>query len=55
MPRFTGSSSSMISMARIFGAPDSVPTGSVARSTSMAVLPSASRPTTLLEMCITWE
>ena len=38
----------MISIARIFGAPDSVPAGSVARSTSMASRPSRRRPEPLL-------
>ena len=44
----------MISMARTFGAPDTVPAGSVARSTSMALLPSRSVPDTCDVMCITW-
>ena len=38
-PRLTGSRSSMISMARTLGAPDTVPAGSVARSTSIGVQP----------------
>mgnify|MGYP002063451844 CR=1 FL=1 len=41
-PRPTGSRSSMISMARIFGAPDTVPAGKVARMTSIAFMPSFS-------------
>ncbi len=46
----------MISIARTFGAPVSVPAGKVARSTSRLVMPSGrSRPSTLLTMCITCE
>ena len=45
----------MISIARIFGAPVSVPAGKVARSTSRLVMPAFSRPSTLLTMCITCE
>ena len=44
----------MISMARTFGAPDKVPAGNAARSASVARMPSASSPTTLLSMCMTW-
>ena len=44
----------MICIARTFGAPLTVPTGSVARRASKAVLPAASLPVTLLLMCITW-
>ena len=44
----------MISIARTFGAPDTVPAGSVARSTSMGVLPVASRPDTCEVRCMTW-
>ena len=44
----------MISMARTLGAPDTVPAGSVARSTSMADLSARSRPDTCEVMCITW-
>jgi hypothetical protein len=53
MPRLTGSSSSMISMARILGAPLTVPAGKVARSTSMALMPAFRCPVTLETMCIT--
>ena len=45
-----GSSSSMISMARTFGAPLTVPAGSVARKTSMAPLPSTSSPEVLVRL-----
>ncbi|MNP61922.1 hypothetical protein D3C76_1571540 [compost metagenome] len=51
----TGSSSSMISMARIFGAPDKVPAGRIARSASMALRPCFSSPVTLETMCMTLE
>ena len=44
----------MISMARILGAPVSVPAGKVATSASSASLPGASSPVTELTMCITW-
>ena len=44
----------MISMARGFGAPESVPAGKVAVSTSNAVSPSATVPTTVDTMCMTW-
>ena len=44
----------MISMARTFGAPESVPAGSVARSTSIGPLPSASSPDTCDVMCMMW-
>ena len=43
-PRRTGSSSSMISIARIFGAPVIDPPGKVARSTSPAACRDAARP-----------
>jgi len=36
----------MISIARTLGAPESVPAGRVARSTSMGPLPSANSPDT---------
>ena len=52
-PRRVGSNSSMISIARIFGAPLTVPTGSAARRASNAVLPAASLPLTSETMCIT--
>jgi len=44
----------MISIARTLGAPDTVPAGSVARSTSMAEHPSRRVPDTCDVMCITW-
>ena len=44
----------MISMARTFGAPETVPAGSVARNTSIGVRPSASSPDTCEVRCITW-
>ena len=44
----------MISMARTLGAPDTVPAGRVARSTSIGPLPGASRPDTCDVRCITW-
>ncbi len=44
----------MISMARTFGAPDSVPAGRVARSTSIGPLPGASRPDTWEVRCMMW-
>ena len=45
----------MSSIARILGAPLSVPAGKLARSTSSASSPGRSRPSTLLTMCITCE
>ena len=45
----------MICMARILGAPLSVPAGKLARSTSSADRPGFKRPSTLLTMCITCE
>ena len=44
----------MISIARTLGAPDTVPAGNVARSTSMGPLPSTSSPDTCDVRCITW-
>ena len=44
----------MISIARIFGAPESVPGRERPRSASSASLPSRSSPTTELTMCMTW-
>ena len=44
----------MISIARTLGAPDTVPAGSVARSTSMAGRPSTSSPDTCDVRCMTW-
>jgi hypothetical protein len=55
MPRLVGSSSSMISIARSLGAPDTVPAGKVARNTASALRSSFSLPSTLETMCITWE
>ena len=45
----------MISMARTFGAPLTVPAGKVARSTAIASRPGLSLPSTLETMCMTWE
>ena len=45
----------MISMARIFGAPETVPAGNAARSASSEVQPSFSSPLTVDEMCMTCE
>ena len=53
-PRRTGSSSSMIWIARTFGAPLTVPTGSVARRASQQSSPARRRPVTVELMCITW-
>src|SRR5581483_7197431 len=53
-PRFTGSSASMISIARTFGAPDTVPAGSVARSTSTGPSPARREPDTCDVRCMTW-
>ncbi len=44
----------MISIARTFGAPDSVPAGNPPTSASSASSPSRSLPSTLEEICITW-
>ena len=44
----------MISMARTLGAPDTVPAGNVARSTSTGPCPGRSSPDTCDVMCITW-
>ena len=44
----------MISMARTFGAPLTVPAGSVARNTSMGDRPATRRPLTCDVRCITW-
>ncbi len=54
-PRLTVSSSSMICMARILGAPESVPAGSAENRASTAVLSFRSRPRTSLTRCITLE
>ena len=53
-PRRTGSSESIICMARTFGAPLTVPAGSVARSTSIGPRPSRNSPDTCEVRCITW-
>ena len=45
----------MICIARTFGAPDSVPAGSTARSASIAVTSGRSRPETWLTMWSTCE
>ena len=55
MPRRVGSSSSMISIARTFGAPVSVPAGKPATSASIASKPSAQPcPARRDMMCMTW-
>src|SRR6266513_2943074 len=54
-PRFTGSSSSMICIARTLGAPVTVPAGKLALSTSTASRPGAIRPSTFETMCMTCE
>ena len=54
-PRLTGSSSSMISIARTFGAPDRVPAGNVARNRSSQSRPARSLPVTWDTMCMTCE
>ena len=45
----------MISIARTFGAPLTVPAGNAARSTSRLSRPGFSVPSTLDTMCITCE
>ncbi len=45
----------MICIARTFGAPESVPAGSTARSASIASSSSRSVPETRLTMWSTWE
>src|SRR6266446_3603053 len=45
----------MISIARIFGAPETVPAGNVALRTSIQVLSGETLPVTREAMCITWE
>ena len=45
----------MISIARTLGAPETVPAGKVARSTSIADSPGRNAPVTLETMCITCE
>src|SRR5688572_11944753 len=54
-PRRVGSISSMISIARILGAPVTVPAGKHARRTSKASAPRRSVPTTWLTRCMTCE
>ena len=44
----------MISIARTFGAPDSVPAGKPPARASRASSPSRNLPSTLDDMCITW-
>ena len=44
----------MISIARTFGAPETVPAGSVAFSTSTGPSPSRSWPDTSEVRCMTW-
>ena len=44
----------MICMARIFGAPVTVPAGKAARSASVADTPGANSPVTVDTRCITW-
>ena len=45
----------MISIARTFGAPDSVPAGSIERSTSIGPTPARRRPPTEETMCMRCE
>ncbi len=54
-PRRSGSSSAMISMARILGAPERVPAGKAERRASRASRPGARSPATVDDRCITWE
>src|SRR3954454_14621554 len=54
-PRLIGSSSSMIRIARIFGAPESVPAGRTLRSASIAPTSGRSVPATWETMWITCE
>src|SRR5205814_6758596 len=53
-PRWTPSNSSMISIARIFGAPESVPAGNAAAKASTAPSPGFNVPLISLVMCIPW-
>ena len=53
-PRFEGSSASIISIARTFGAPLTVPAGSVALNTSIGPRPSRNVPETCEVKCMTW-
>ena len=50
-----GSRVSIISIARGFGAPESVPAGKTEKSASIGDLSLASSPTTVETICITWE
>ena len=45
----------MISIARTFGAPDTVPAGKARHQRIERVVAAARRPTTFETMCITWE
>ena len=45
----------MICIARTFGAPESVPAGNAARTTSSGGVVAATLPRTSLTMCITCE
>ena len=54
-PRLVGSRSSIICMARIFGAPETVPAGKHAFITSYASRLSSNSPRTFETMCMTWE
>ena len=53
-PLLVGSSCSMISKARGLGAPDNVPAGNVARTTSTADTPSLRTPSTVETRCMIW-
>ena len=55
MPRLLSSSSFIISQALIFGAPESVPAGSIASTASIVSLSSLISPRTVEPMCITCE
>ena len=54
-PRLDTSKSSMICIARTFGAPETVPTGKAARNTSQGFKSSISFPVTVDEICMTCE
>src|SRR6266851_8566491 len=54
-PRWSDSSSAMISIARILGAPVSVPAGKQARSASIGRMPACNWPSTLETICMTCE
>ena len=55
MPRLVGSFSSMICMARGFGAPDNVPAGNTANNASIGAIDCANFPFTVETICITCE